>query len=121
MSIRDNHIRSVTFDTKEELGNKIDKLTVMIGKLAARIMDQVDNLKPNSTKLKEEVKIEVVMIDVVMISKVIKIVAGQIVETRDSIGKIEVDQDMKKVIEEEAFRVRQENIKILGHKIVQEI
>ena len=32
MSIRDGHHRKVSFDTKEELGDKIDKLVVMIGK-----------------------------------------------------------------------------------------
>ena len=36
MGIRDSHNRKVSFDTKEELGDKIDKLAVMIGKLAAR-------------------------------------------------------------------------------------
>ena len=36
MSIRDGHHRKVSFDTKEELSDKIDKLTVMIGKLATR-------------------------------------------------------------------------------------
>ena len=36
MSIRDGHQRRVSFDTKEELGNKIGKLAVMIGKLATR-------------------------------------------------------------------------------------
>ena len=36
MSIKDSHSRKVSFDTREELGNKIDKLAVMIGKLAAR-------------------------------------------------------------------------------------
>ena len=36
MSIRDGHHRKVSFDTKEELGDKIDKLAVMIGKLATR-------------------------------------------------------------------------------------
>ena len=35
MSIRDGHNRKVSFDTKEELGDKVDKLVVMIGKLAA--------------------------------------------------------------------------------------
>ena len=35
MSIRDGHPRKVSFDTKEELGDKIDKLAVMIGKLVA--------------------------------------------------------------------------------------
>ena len=36
MGIRDGHNRKVSFDTKEELGDKIDKLAVMIGKLATR-------------------------------------------------------------------------------------
>ena len=35
MSIKDGHNRKVSFDTKEELADKIDKLAVMIGKLAA--------------------------------------------------------------------------------------
>ena len=42
MSIRDgHHHRKVSFDTKEELGEKIDKLAVMIGKLATR--DSITN------------------------------------------------------------------------------
>ena len=36
MSIRNSHNRKVSLDTKEELGDKIDKLAVMIGKLATR-------------------------------------------------------------------------------------
>ena len=36
MSIRDGHHRKVSFDTREELGDKIDKLAVLIGKLAPR-------------------------------------------------------------------------------------
>ena len=32
MSIRDGHHRKVSFDTREEIGDKIDKLAVMIGK-----------------------------------------------------------------------------------------
>ena len=36
MSIRGGHNRRVSYDTKEELGDKIDKLAVMIGKLATR-------------------------------------------------------------------------------------
>ena len=36
MSIRGGHSRRISFDTKEELGDKTDKLTVMIGKLAAK-------------------------------------------------------------------------------------
>ena len=37
MNIREGASRRVSFDTREELGDKIDKLTVMMGKLAARI------------------------------------------------------------------------------------
>ena len=36
MSIRDCHNRKVSFDTREELGDKIDKLVVMMGTLATR-------------------------------------------------------------------------------------
>ena len=34
MSIRDGHNKKVSFDTKKELGDMIDKLVGMIGKLA---------------------------------------------------------------------------------------
>ena len=34
MSIRDGHNRKVSFDTKEELGDRIDRLAGMISKLA---------------------------------------------------------------------------------------
>ena len=36
MTIKDSPSRKVSFDTREELGDKIDKLAVMIGKLATR-------------------------------------------------------------------------------------
>ena len=46
MSIKDNHSRRVTFDTGDELGGKIDILTVMIGKLAAMDSGSGRQLKP---------------------------------------------------------------------------
>ena len=46
MSIKDNHSRRVTFDKGDELGGKIDKLTVMIGKLAARDSKLCRQFKP---------------------------------------------------------------------------
>ena len=36
MSIRDGTERKVSFNARDELGDKIDKLTIMIGRLAAR-------------------------------------------------------------------------------------
>ena len=56
-------------------------------------MDWVDNLYLKSIKAKEGDKIEVAMIDTVIINEVIKIDIGQIVETGDSIGK-EIDLGM---------------------------
>ena len=46
MSIKDSHSRNVSFDTREELGDKIDKLAVMIGKLATRDSGSVRQFKP---------------------------------------------------------------------------
>ena len=47
MSIRDRHNRKVSFDTKEELGHKIDKLAVVIGKLVTRDGGADRQFKPN--------------------------------------------------------------------------
>ena len=46
MSIRDGHNRKVSFDANEELGNKIDKLVVMIGKLVTRDSRTSRQFKP---------------------------------------------------------------------------
>ena len=46
MSIRDGHYRKVSFDTKEELGDKIDTLAVMIDKLATRDSGTGRQFKP---------------------------------------------------------------------------
>ena len=47
MSIRNNHNRKVSFDTKDELGDKMDKLVVMIGKLAVRDSGTGRQFKPH--------------------------------------------------------------------------
>ena len=46
MNIRDGNHRKVSFDRKGELGDKIDKLAMMIGKLAARDSSTVRQFKP---------------------------------------------------------------------------
>ena len=46
MSIRDSQNRKVSFDTKEELEVKIDKLVVMIGKLATGDSEAGRQFKP---------------------------------------------------------------------------
>ena len=46
MSIKDSHSRKASFDTKEELGDMIDKLVVMIGKLVTRDSRSGRQFKP---------------------------------------------------------------------------
>ena len=46
MSFREGASRRLSFDTREELGDKIDKLTVMIGKLAAKDSNRNRPFKP---------------------------------------------------------------------------
>ena len=47
MNIREGqNSRRVSFDTREDLGDKIDKLAVMIGKLAAKDSGKVRTFKP---------------------------------------------------------------------------
>ena len=46
MSIKDGHNRKVSFDTKEKLWDKINKLVVMIGKLATRDSSTGRQVKP---------------------------------------------------------------------------
>ena len=46
MSIKDSHSRKVSFDAKEDLGDKINKLAVMIGRLATRYSGAGRQLKP---------------------------------------------------------------------------
>ena len=60
-------------------------------------MDQIGNSNLRYFKAREEVKIENFMIDATMINEIIKIGTDQVVVTGEiSIGKIEVDQGMKK-------------------------
>ena len=46
MGIRKGASRRVLFDTRDELGDKIEKLTVMLGRLAAKHNNEKRPLKP---------------------------------------------------------------------------
>ena len=52
MSIKDIHNRRVTFNTGDELGDKIDKITEMIGKPAARDIKSGRQFKPQIYQVK---------------------------------------------------------------------
>ena len=57
MSIKDNQDRKIALETKEELGDKIDKLVVMIGKLATRVSGRGRQFNTtNSPKLRQRTK-----------------------------------------------------------------
>ena len=58
MSIKDNCNKKVTFDTWEGLEDKMDKLTVMMGKLAARDNGTNRQFMKDCPTSKEERKIE---------------------------------------------------------------
>ena len=50
MSIRDGTERKVSFNSRDELGDKIDKLTVMMGRLAVRDSNDKRPFKPQIYK-----------------------------------------------------------------------
>ena len=50
MSIRDGTERKVLFSARDELGDKIDKLTAMIGRLAAKDSNDKRPFKPQIYK-----------------------------------------------------------------------
>ena len=81
MSIKDNHNGRATIDTGDELGDKIDKLMVMIGKLAARDSRSGRQFKPQIYQGKGRGQNRGSNDSQVMINEVIKIDIGQIVET----------------------------------------
>ena len=105
MNIKDNHSRRVSFDTGEELGDKIDKLMVMTGKLAAKDSGSGRQFKPQIYQGKGRGQNRGSMIDTFTISEVIRIDIGQIVKTGDSVDKIEVDLGIIKIIGEEILEV----------------
>ena len=70
MSIRDRTDRRVSFNTREELGDKIDKLTMIMSKLAAKDSHEKKHLNHKYTKVEDRAEL--------MVKKVTR--PGQIVE-----------------------------------------
>ena len=55
MNIRDGTDKRVSFNTRDELGDKIDKLTVMMSKLAAKDSHERNLLNPRFTKAEDKI------------------------------------------------------------------
>ena len=85
ISIREGASRRVSFDTREELNDKIDKLTVMIGKLVVKIVVGSDNLNPRYIKAGVKVRTEVIVKEIIRTGTGQTI--DQIVGIEDSSGK----------------------------------
>ena len=88
MNIRGGTKRKVTFNTRDELGDKIDKLTVVMSRLAAK--DSYKKRPFNPKYIRVGVRIGLI------IRKVIR--TGQIVGTGDSIQVVGPDKTIETVI-----------------------
>ena len=75
ISVRDGTDRRVSFNTREELGDKIDKLAVVMSKIAAKDSMKESPLSHKYTKLEDRADL--------MVKEVTK--PGQIVEMGDTL------------------------------------
>ena len=98
MSIRDGHNRKVSFDMKEELGDKIDKLAVMVGKLATRDSGTGRQFKPQIHQGRGRGQDRNLTRGTIRIG--INQIIGQIVVTENNTDKTKVGLDMNKIIRE---------------------
>ena len=75
-------------------------LTVMMGKLATRDNGTNKQFKPQINQSKRRGQSRIFMIDIIMISKAIKISTHQIeeIEGFNLVDKVEVDQGMNRII-----------------------
>ena len=67
ISIREGANRRASFDTRDKLGDKIDKLTVMLGRLAAKDSDKRDHLSLKYIKAEEEDRTEGIVREIIRI------------------------------------------------------
>ena len=67
MTIREGASRRVSFDTRDKCGDKIDKLTVMLGRLAANTVRIREHLSLKYIKAEEEDKTEVIVRETIRI------------------------------------------------------
>ena len=82
MSVRDGTERRVSFNTRDELGDKIDKLTVVMSRLAAKDSHEKRPFKPQIYKSRVRTGL--------MVREVIR--TGQVVEIGDNLQIIDPDR-----------------------------
>ena len=111
MSIREGHNRKVSFDPKEELGDKIDKLAVIRGKLATRESVMGRQFKPHTYQNRGRCHSRNYN------QRNYQTGIDQIGVTEDSIGKIEVGLGTNRITGEETS---EETLGALTDRIVEE-
>ena len=121
MNIRDGTEKKVSFNARDELGDKIDKLTVMMSRLAAKDSNEKRPFKPQIYKSRgsyPRVRIGPIIKEVIRIE-----VVGQTVETEESMEIIDLDKSIETAIFERTLedmedKIIEENIGIIGAMII---
>ena len=105
MNIRDGTERKVLFSARDELGDKIDKLTVMMGRLVEKTVMTKDHLKPNYIKVEVltlRVRTEAIIIETIKIG--VDYATDQTVEAEDNMEREVIDPDFSKTTEGTIFK-----------------
>ena len=81
MNINDGYFSKIdTFNTQEGLEEKIDRLMSIMNNWQLKMMTKLSNLSLRYIRVKEEVRQEPFMIDVIMVKEIIRTDIDQIVE-----------------------------------------
>ena len=124
MNIRDGIERKVSFNDRDELRDKIDKLTVMMSRLAAKDSNEKRPFKLQIYKSRgshPRFRIGPIIKEVIRME-----VEGQTVETGDSIKIMDLDKTVettifKRKLEDMEDKIIEENIGIIGTIIIIEV
>ena len=115
MSVRDWTERKVSFNTRDELGDKIDKLTVVMSRLAAKDSLQKGPLNPKYIRV--EVRTGLIIRGVIR--------TGQIVGTGDNLKIVGPDRTIETTIFEETLegmvdKIIEEDIEMIDITLTKE-
>ena len=118
MNIREGTERKVSFNARDELGDKIDKLTAMMSRLAAK--DSSKKGPSNPKYIKAEVRIGPIVKEAIRIE-----IIGQTVKTEDSMEIIDLDKTIEATISERTLedmedKIAEENMGIIGAMTITE-
>ena len=104
MNVRDGTEGKVSFNIRDELGDKIDKLTVVMSRLVAK--DSHEKVPLNPKYIRVEVRIDLIIREVIR--------TGQIVGTGDSIQIVGPDRTIE-------TEILEETLEGIADKIIEEV